>query len=543
MGRSRLGPDRTTPPVSDARPARTLACVGLAALLTAVAVPDARAQLSLYNLSEGRAGYNIFRPDLPRNGTSIYDQLDLEYDMAPFRLGLRYELNEKSQEAARGPGYRAVTQRFAEWGDRRMRVRVGNFGTILGRGLLHRSFELPGVVLEDAYLTRYTPSRDMDGVLAEGEAGPIEARLFSGRPNSGTVSAIVDDDDFDGNDTHQGVASGGQVAARLWRGARAGAGYVRTTTEQEFASGFLDVDPLRLAGVDAVQMPFYVEYARDPAGGDWTRFETGVDGTALYASTNLLWGPVATSAEWKNYRGIRTGINDPPSLVREHSFRLLNRGTHVLNLDREKGFQLEGSYTQDGWATLTLNLSRADGDIGSRTRPRPVRFEERYAEVRIAPDVLPDWEGTIFYQRGKDEFVSIWDRSIVGGALESRFLGAWAAGAEFEYFEGNHAGCFALREDYTERYTSLSLSRAGWGSVAFNWERTSDCLDEDPDDQLDLVVDPNTFVNVVVNAQLSERHTATLFVGERRGGNACTAGTCYVVEPFKGTELRITSRF
>jgi hypothetical protein len=35
----------------------------------------------------------------------------------------------------------------------------------------------------------------------------------------------------------------------------------------------------------------------------------------------------------------------------------------------------------------------------------------------------------------------------------------------------------------------------------------------------------------------------TLFAGQRREGIACTAGTCYVVEPFEGVELRITSRF
>jgi hypothetical protein len=59
-------------------------------------------------------------------------------------------------------------------------------------------------------------------------------------------------------------------------------------------------------------------------------------------------------------------------------------------------------------------------------------------------------------------------------------------------------------------------------------------------------VDPQvhalTFVSAVVNARLTERHQATLTFGKRRGGLACTAGTCYVVEPFKGAELRLTTR-
>jgi len=34
-----------------------------------------------------------------------------------------------------------------------------------------------------------------------------------------------------------------------------------------------------------------------------------------------------------------------------------------------------------------------------------------------------------------------------------------------------------------------------------------------------------------------------LFLGKRRGGLACTAGTCYQVQPFEGVELRLVSRF
>jgi len=47
----------------------------------------------------------------------------------------------------------------------------------------------------------------------------------------------------------------------------------------------------------------------------------------------------------------------------------------------------------------------------------------------------------------------------------------------------------------------------------------------------------------VLSAALSERHTATLFFGQRREGLACTAGTCYKVEAFEGAELRLVSRF
>ncbi len=41
--------------------------------------------------------------------------------------------------------------------------------------------------------------------------------------------------------------------------------------------------------------------------------------------------------------------------------------------------------------------------------------------------------------------------------------------------------------------------------------------------------------------QYSQVHLITLFLGKRRGGNACTSGICYEILPFEGMELRLTS--
>jgi len=51
------------------------------------------------------------------------------------------------------------------------------------------------------------------------------------------------------------------------------------------------------------------------------------------------------------------------------------------------------------------------------------------------------------------------------------------------------------------------------------------------------------FFATTVTARLGEHHLATLTIGERRGGRACTAGTCYDVPDFRGAELRVTSKY
>ncbi len=522
----------------------------LVAAASLLAAP-ASAQLTLSNLIEAQSGRDPFRSDLPKNRLNVYEQLNLEYRYEPLTFGARFEANRGSTATPDAPGYQVFTQRWAEWSDRALRVRVGNFQTILGRGLIHRSFELPGVILDQSiFPSRYVLTRDVDGVLAEAEAGSFSGRAFSGRPNGGEFSPAVDGLDL-GYERYTGLVSGGQLGARIHPGVSAGAAYLRysspTAVQSEFGSGFAEIDPARLLGIDAFQLPLYFEYARKrPALDDWLRFSVSTrDTAALYAAGNLLWGPVTFAAEWKDYRAFNLGTNAPPSLVREHSFSLLNRNTHFLVLSGERGFQLEGSYAAPAWVTLTANLSRADGRVGSRLNPKAVRFEERYAEVHVAPPGAPGWDGTLFVQDGRDEFVSLEERRVLGGAVTIPAPFGLSVSLDLEGLEATRAGFRATdpRTRIVERVVAVSVARAKWGSASLVYDRTNDPVDEDPDEALDQShVQPNTFLAVILAARLSDRQDVKLFAGERRRGLACTAGTCYVVEPFKGVELRLTTR-
>ena len=505
----------------------------IAALLLCTIAAPATADLTGSNLVEFQSGNYPFRD--PENRFDLYDQLDLQYAAPTLRVGVRLEINENSENLYT---YREFTQRWAEWSDERLRLRVGNFHTILGRGLLHRSFELPGVVLDELGIrARYAPSRDVDGVLAEGRAGPVDARLFAGQPNGGVHSPAAEE--F-GLERYQGQLAGGQTAVAVYRQARIGAAYLRASNEQgaprEFGSGFVELDPALLAGVDAFALPVYVEYAQANRDfGDFFRFRTGDRDTfALYAGANLLWGPFGLAAEWKDYRGFRLGFNDPPSLVREHAFALLNRNTHVLDAERERGFQLEGSWTVDAWGTATLNASRSDGEGD--------RYEELYGELHAMPPGAP-WEATLFMSGGLDEFDFTARRRAWGGAGSLRVLGSWAVSVDVQKQDATRRFFTLPPESFGDLYASAGVSRGGWGSAALVVERSTDPQQEDPDDFAEPGTQPRVFLAGVLNAVISERHQATLFVGERRGGRACTAGTCYEVQPFKGAELRLTSRF
>jgi hypothetical protein len=518
----------------------TIACAAPAAAL---------AQLAGSNLLLGQVGN--WPPSFSDRGSpnrqSYYDQLNLQYAFGEGAglAGLRFETDRNSDEQL---GYEGLTQRYVDWSEDGYQVRVGNFYTILGRGLVHRSFELTGVVLEKTGIrTRLAPSRDVDGVLVDVDRGPLGLRLLTGSPSEGYTS-LAEEKELD-RERHRGHISGGELAFTVWRQSRIGAVYQRSTGgvglnglpgQQEVGSGFVEVDPMKLFGMVAVQLPIYAEYAQqDRTFREWWNLNREDRAPhALYAGTNLIWGPVALSAEWKDYSQFRLGTNDPPSLVREHSAVLLNRATHVLVPQREEGHQLELSYTPLPMASVVLNLTRADGARGDR-------FEERYAELHLMPNGAERWESTVFYDQGSDSTLSVTNRDTYGVLATVRLLERASVTLDAQRQTAERIGfdfeTFTIEPRTFENvYVSLTGAVAELASVSMIWERTTDELDPSWEFGRDK---PLHLMSWTISATLAKRHYATLFMGRRRGGLACTAGTCYEVQPFEGAELRVITKF
>jgi hypothetical protein len=235
----------------------------------------------------------------------------------------------------------------------------------------------------------------------------------------------------------------------------------------------------------------------------------------------------------------RLGFNDPPSLVREHGYTLLNRATHVLDAESEHGYQLEGAWSFPKWGSLTVNQSRAEGTPVNQT----LRFEETYAELRAAPGPESRFDATLYLDHSLDEFEFVSDRDTYGGSGTVRFMTRYSATLELARQDATGIVVFGRPPSWSDRFLSFLVARAGWGSAAFQWERTNNPFEEDPVRPVDPQEHALTFASGTVTAVVGEHFDATLFYGKRRGGLACTAGTCYKVEPFKGTELRLSTRF
>ena len=393
--------------------------------MTLLTASPAHAQVTGNALLLAQSGNRLYTSPADRLGA--YTQVDLEYAQAHWLVGGRFESDRTSDDTpgSREAQYGLITRRFAQWESGASRVRIGQFGTILGRGLLHRSYELPGVVYDEpGSRTRYAATRDVDGVLAEWGAGPLALRAFSGRPSDGTVSPASE---ARGSLRYAGVLSGAQVEGRLGRNMRAGFAATRyafgSAPDRHAGSGFASLDLAAETGAKTWSLPLAFEYAQ--GGGSFReglRLRRGPETPhAMYASAAVVAGRWSLSAEYKDYDAFRTGLNDPPPLVREHTAALLNRATHVLDADGEEGVQweLQGPLVAD--LRFVANLARSSGEALTAGG----RYEERFGELVWAPEAKA-WSARAFVARGEDTFDFVGDRHAWGVGM-TRESGAWGA--------------------------------------------------------------------------------------------------------------------
>jgi hypothetical protein len=517
----------------------------LAGLLLVVAPAPAAAQFTASQLVLAQAGERLYTT--PRDRTSVYARLDLGWDDPRFALGLRIEgerTSDDSPTGGRAAGYDAVTQRWAEWRGARGRLRAGHLETVLGGGLLYRGFELPGVVLEEAGTrTRYAPVRDLDGLLAEAEFGPLGLRLLQGRPTDGSISPASE---RAGAPRRVGVIEGGQAEVSLPRSLRVGTAFARFAAgdapDTHLGSGFVTADLATLLWRSGSpgSVPLRAEYAqRDAAASAFPRLRRDDDTPhALHASLGLLWLRWALVGEVKDYRGFRLGFNDSPALVREHAWVLLNRATHLLDAEGEEGFTLEASGPVTAGIDFVLHRARADGPPGFRL----LRFEEDFAELAWAPAERP-WSVRGHLARGADTWDAVSERRTRGLRGEWRGSGGWSGEAGFEHQRTVVRGFAGPARAHTDAVAVLGVTRAGWGTLGLEATRTTDPLDLPADLAGEPTARAAVFAGVTLAAELGADHAVQAFVGRRRGGRACVSGVCYEVASLEGAELRITSRF
>ena len=467
----------------------------------------------------------------PAEQRAVYHQFNLDYALEGLQFGVR-------GEAFAGGGdrnYGQLLQRSASYRRGPLRATAGHFYTIVGSGLLAHAFELPGVIAQDrGFRRRYQIVRDLDGLYLRYRFDKADVLLLRGAPVDTSLPPRIEN-----VDRRQGAIQGGSLQLKPHPHLDAGFSALHYEIGGQEETGAALNARLRLApllaglGLAGTYADVYGEYAqRDVAPSRFFSLDRDL-GRALYLAATMTGGAWGLSLEYKDYADFALSqINNPPTLIREHQAYLLNRNTHDLLADDERGYQAELSYSLPSGQTLTTNVTRASRRaLGADDQDLREFFLQLDAPLSEHIDVqfLADFSSNQILKDEKSRFL---------GALWTWYLASLYTLELDAQWQDVDRRFGALELPYRNLYFSAETHRAPGLSAAVQVQRSTDALETGADPS-----GTTWWWGFNIGAEIRAGHSLNLFAGQRREGLACTAGTCYEVLGFEGVEARLSSRF
>ncbi|KAA3609927.1 MAG: hypothetical protein D8M58_08205 [Calditrichaeota bacterium] len=465
---------------------------------------------------------------IPTNKTNVYNQLNLRYRQDQMVFGLRAETYKTSHEDE----YNSISQKYLRYTKGDLRVQIGSFYETLGRGLLLRTYEIPGSIHESSG-QRYGLYKDIEGISIRFDNDYISTKMLYGKPLDNSISPSSK------TKRREVLAQGGELNLHINDFITPGVLYLRSDYEDnsnivlnEYAGTNMDFQ------FDNWQL--YSEYTQEFGSGNDIIGLGKNSAHAFYISGNASFENLSFSLEYKDYNDFILNFNDPPSLAKEHSFSLANRATHTTNLSNENGWQAEVLIDLDDFNTITLNHARAVIDLFGKESV----FEEYYIDLNYYFN-----DRTLikaFTDYSMDESENQFNRYTAGVLFENQISGMWSVSNELQYQQFDvdlpYNNLFGDLDHSVKTFVVNSfISQSRHFSIGASLE-----ISNDPQETDRLIGGKKVFVSwpsLNASYQYDQDNDITLFYGKRRGGNTCTGGICFEVVSFEGLELSLRSRF
>ncbi len=466
------------------------------------------AQLSWVNLSEIQFG------KLPNESAdpfvSFYDRLNVDYRLDHFKLSATVE-NYQSPYSDRN--YIDLSQLTLTYKKKYWTAKLGNYYETIGRGLILRSFEIPGALLEDfGFRSRNYFHRDQLGASLRFKNKRWNLMAMYSKVLNNVLPPI-----FDRNDRRSQSLYAISGEYRLPKKHKIGFNYMGLIDN---GSDIQHLYSTNLSGPIGSALTYYVEYASSV---------DNINDHGLYAGVNGYVGDLSFNIEVKSYKDfiIGNGYNEPPALIKQHTYKVLNRSTHVTNPLNERGYQLDLYYTVNDSTSLNFNHALAINEFGNST----FTFQEYFIEWASSLSSGVDYK--IFLDYAQDPFKGESNRLSLGTYWNMRLGSTFrlVPEVEFQTFERND-----VMVDNQSYSLGMQIDKSLF--ISFILEGTSD-----PFLIFDDTASRKWFLGSNIRVKPNYKHSFNLFVGERRGGPLCSAGVCYEILDFKGIELRWIARF
>lgn len=441
---------------------------------------------------------------------SFYDRGTINYRWKSFKASATIE-NYSSPYDDRN--YIDLSQATLSYKTKHWDAKLGNFYETLGRGMLLRSFEIPGAILEDiGFRSRNYFHRDFLGASVKYKADQWNVQLMHADVLNNVLPPT-----FDREIRRSQSISALAAEYKVYKQHKLALNYMLLSGE---GSELQHLYSLAATGPIGPLFNYYVEYADN---------QSDLNNYALYAGINGTLGAINFNLEYKLYDNfiIGNGYNEPPALIKQHTYRVLNRSTHVTNPLNEEGYQLELYMDVNENSSINFNHAIAINQFSGVT----FTFQEYFIEWSSRLKEGVDYK--VFADYSVDPFKSQQNRISAGTYWDIKIGEDMRILPEIEFQQFNRGS----QKVYNHSYA------LGWQA---DEKLFFSLLLESTNDPFLISDATNTqrfYLGSNVRIKPNYKNTFQLFVGERRGGPLCSAGVCYEILDFKGLELRWTTRW
>lgn len=450
------------------------------------------AQISIKNQSEYTNWYEY-------NKRTWENWTDVAYQKNALQLGARYEINAPPDPFVFPHDsllqQYELTMLYADYSYKRLNFRAGNFYSMYGRGLILRTFE-------DRFLR---VDNNILGGKMEYNSDKLNIKALTGKMR-------------DKYNRRQDLLYGIDAEVFPIYNMLLGISHLAQKDEKN------PQDQISAARFNffGAWGDFYVEMAKP----EWH------NQLSTYCAFSTAFSNFTLTSEYKDYNKLAfknaygSEYNAPPALTREHTFTLLNRYPHALNLDDEKGYQIEVTWFPKSTWDVILNYSKTVSHSKQRI------FEEYYTETHNY-FLNNKFESRMAFAWNFDFTTNSENMTTI---IDEQFDFSHRDLLHFSYQHQHTKNRFDKSEFDTELFL-LEYSRSPYGSLALVGEYTNKFKLINVEMKRHMWLYGQMTLNFWKNQQLA------ILYGSRQAGFVCVGGICRYEPEFRGLEFKLINRF
>lgn len=482
----------------------------------------------------------------------IEEEINLQVTWKNFLLGGRYEFDDPAEF---GFDHNSLRKKFLEYRSGPWGIRIGTQNSLFFRGLVLNAYEEKPI----------SHDSEVSGITVYRETQNMTAKIIKGSCDYEMIPNFEDILKFDIN--------GGMLQLHASKNLYVGSSFLVSEVSQKV--GFYktqDTFEMNLGEIwaeldlDSIQLYGNIASNAEKAHDIFTKGNCSV-----YVGSNYIFGNTGLNIEYKKYKfGLTSPQNrdfkyrhlrylpfqNPPTVIKEHYWTILNRRAHIVDFNDEVGLKFDIYYSLSPQTTFTIDGSAASRNFNYSLDPLTDNFSRKNDSSRLLPSFdesfSPFW---IIYGEIEHYFSS--GSSITGGLsclsdtvyddlsiLMTEKTRSFISFVHMTYLLPNNYSmqCTSEIEYFKESklpgkhsYNLLHTMQFA-KSPSFSVSVTGEYLTEGVDISGDTL-----WVSSSMQYRFRSMQTFELSFGEERGGLMCTNGLCRYVPPFTGWRCNVVT--